>query len=116
MPKRAPPIPGEPSAKKRAPHKIPTVEPSVDNLRVLFGRRLKAARLQRAMTLMEMAEATGISNQNISKIEHAKTNLTLATMERLAAVLNLNVIDMFKPLESGDELTSKPSKNKRSKV
>lgn len=116
MPKRAPPISGEPLAEKRAPHKTPTVEPSSNSLRVLFGKRLKAARLQNAMTLMEMAEATRISNQNISKIEHGKTNLTLATMERLAAVVNLNVSEMFKPLEPGDELTSKPSKNKRFKV
>ena len=63
------------------------------------------------MTLMEVSEATGISNQNISKIEHGKTNLTLATMERLAVVVGLNVSEMVKPLESEGKPTPKRPKN-----
>lgn len=110
MPKRAPPLPGEPPAKKRAPRQLPTDELPSNSLQAIFGRRLKVARLQRAMTLMEMAEATGMTNQNISKIEHGKTNLTLATMERLAAVVGLDASEMIKPLEPGDKTASQTSK------
>ena len=68
------------------------------------------------MTLMEVSEATGISNQNISKIEHGKTNLTLATMERLAAVVGLNASEMIKPVDSEDKPTLQTSKKPRFKV
>lgn len=110
MTKRAPPAPGKFPAKKRAPRQLPTDDLPSDNLQAIFGRRLKVARLQRAMTLMEMAEATGMTNQNISKIEHGKTNLTLGTMARLAAVVGLDVSEMIKPLEPREETAPKTSK------
>lgn len=110
MAKRAPPVSGEPPAKKRAPRQPPTDELPSNSLQAIFGRRLKVARLQRAMTLMEMAEATGISNQNISKIEHGRTNLTLATMARLAAVVGLDASEMIKPLEPEGEPAPRTSK------
>jgi len=117
MSKRAPPVPGEhPAKKKRAPRQLPTDELSSNSLQAIFGRRLKVARLQRAMTLMEMAKATGISNQNISKIEHGKTNLTLATMARLAAVVGLDASEMIKPLEAEGEPAPRTSKKKPSNV
>lgn len=110
MPKRAPPGPGKHPVKKRAPRQLPTDELPSNSLQAIFGRRLKVARLQRAMTLMEMAEATGMTNQNISKIEHGKTNLTLATMERLATVVGLDASEMIRPLEPEDKPASQTSK------
>lgn len=111
MSKRAPPVSGETPVKKRAPRQLPTDELPSNSLQAIFGRRLKIARLQRAMTLMEMAEATGMTNQNISKIEHGKTNLTLDTMARLATVVGLDASEMIKPLESEGSPAPKTSKN-----
>ena len=110
MAKRAPPMTGEHPAKKRAPRQVPSDELPSNSLQAIFGRRLKTARLQRAMTLVEMADATGITNQSISKIEHGKTNLTLDTMARLAAVVGLDASEMLKPFESIDKPLSPLSK------
>ena len=110
MSKRAPPASGEPSAKKRAPRQIPTDEICPDDLQALFGRNFQVARLKNGLTLEDVAAATGMANQSISRIEHGKTNLTLATMKRLAAVVGIDVSEMIKPLSSHQPISSHSSK------
>lgn len=112
MSKRAPPIPGEPPTKKRAPRQIPIDEISPDDLQTLFGRNFQIARLRSKLTLEDVAAATGMANQSISRIEHGRTNLTLATMRKLAAVVGIDVSEMIKLPPSNQSLPTKPSKNK----
>ena len=112
MSKRAPSIPGELPAKKRAPRQIPTDEISPDNLQALFGRNFQIARLRNKLTLEDVAAATGMANQSISRIEHGRTNLTLATMRKLAAVVGIDVSEMIKLPPSNQSLPAKPSRNK----
>jgi len=94
MARRAPPIPGEAPAKKRAPRQMPTDEICPDDLQALFGRNFQVARLKSKLTLEDVAVATGMANQSISRIGHGKTNLTLATMKKLAAVVGMDVSEM----------------------
>ena len=112
MSKRAPPASGEHSAKKRAPHKVPANEVCPDDLQTLFGRNFQVARLKNGLTLEDVAAATGMANPSISRIEHGRTNLTLATMKRLAAVVGMEVSEMIKPPSSTQTLPSQPSKKK----
>ena len=112
MPKRAPPVPGETSAKKRVPRQVPTDEICSDDLQALFGRNFQAARLKSGLTLEDVAAATGMANPSISRIEHGRTNLTLATMKRLATVVGMDVSEMIKPRPSTQTLPSQPSKKK----
>ena len=112
MPKRAPPASGEPPVKKRAPRQIPTDEISPDDLQALFGRNFQIARLKSKLTLEDVAAATGMANQSISRIEHGKTNLTLATMRKLAAVVGIDVSEMIKAPPSDQSSPAQSSRNK----
>ena len=47
-------------------------------------RELVDARVERGMTLGQLAEATGICASNISRIESGNANPTLRTLQRLA--------------------------------
>ncbi len=96
MTKRAPPASTDSPPKKRAPRQIPNDEVPPDDLQALFGRNLKIARLKMKLTLEDVTLATGMSNQYLSKVENGRTNLTLATMKKLAAVVGLDVSEMIK--------------------
>ena len=110
MPKRPRPTPDKLLAKKRAPRQAPTDEICPDDLQALFGRNFQIARLQRKLTLEDVAAMTGMANQSISRIEHGKTNLTLATMKRLAAIVGTDVSEMIKPVPPNQPPLSPTSK------
>lgn len=112
MAKRPPPGPTDPEPKRRAPRQLPTDEVCPSDLQALFGRNLQVARLKQAMTLDDVAAATGMTNPYVSKVEHGRTNLTLSIMKKLAAAVNLEPGDMLKPLQTGDESPPKRSKKK----
>jgi len=96
MAKRVPPAAVDNPPKKRAPRQIPTDDVPPDDLQALFGRNLKIARLKMKLTLEDITLATGMKNQYVSKVENGQTNLTLATMKRLAAVVGLDVSEMIR--------------------
>jgi cyanate lyase len=96
MAKRVPPASTDSPPKKRAPRQVPVDDVPPDDLQALFGRSLKIARLQMRLTLEDITLATGMKNQYVSKVENGQTNLTLATMKKLAAVVRLDVSEMIK--------------------
>lgn len=112
MTKRAPPASPDSPQKKRAPRQIPTDEVPPDDLQALFGRSLKIARLKLKLTLEDITSATGMSNQYVSKVENGRTNLTLATMKKLAAVVGLDVSEMIKRPTIDPSSIIEASKNK----
>ena len=68
-------------------------------LQVLFGERLRQARIAAGMTQAEMAERSGVHVQYISKVELGQKNLTLGTMAKLAAAVGHSVSDMLREPE-----------------
>jgi transcriptional regulator with XRE-family HTH domain len=56
---------------------------------VLIGRRLRALRLERALSLMELASRAGISVSALSQIERGISSLKIKVMWPLAAALNV---------------------------
>lgn len=56
---------------------------------VLIGRRLRALRLERAMSLMDLASRAGISVSALSQIERGISSLKIKVMWPLAAALNV---------------------------
>jgi DNA-binding XRE family transcriptional regulator len=118
-PKSAPPLPDRavrrpaaaPSsptpAKRKAPSKAenkpaPPNLPAApkdevpEDLQVVFGKNLKAARLKCGLKQSELAERTGLTQQYLSLIETGHQNLTLKTMMALAQVVGHNVSDMLR--------------------
>lgn len=55
-----------------------------ESVTVRFGRRLRALRVKRGWTQVEMAERLGIDRSYISDMERGKKNICLPTLEVLA--------------------------------
>jgi transcriptional regulator with XRE-family HTH domain len=60
-----------------------------------LGERLKAIRLLRRKTLKEVAAAAGVSESFVSQVERGRTGASVATLQRLAAALGIEVSDLF---------------------
>jgi transcriptional regulator with XRE-family HTH domain len=62
---------------------------------VELGERIRAIRQLRRRTLKEIATAAGISESFLSQLERGRTNATIATLQRLATALGIEVSDLF---------------------
>jgi transcriptional regulator with XRE-family HTH domain len=62
---------------------------------VELGERLRAIRQLRRRTLKEVAGAAGVSESFLSQLERGRTNATIATLQRLATALGIDVSDLF---------------------
>ena len=65
------------------------------NGRLELGERLRAIRLLRRLTLREVAHAAGVSESFVSQLERGRTNASVATLQRLAAALGIEISDLF---------------------
>ena len=75
---------------------LPKEEQPPDELQILFGKNLRAARLKCGLKQSEVAERTGLPQQYLSLIEAGQQNLTLKTMSALAAAVNHEVTDLLR--------------------
>ncbi len=64
-------------------------EKEVQQLKEAFGRNLQKIRKSKKLSLLKMSYACTIDSSNISKIEHGKFNVTLATIVELATALDV---------------------------
>ena len=60
-------------------------------------RAMIMARKASGMTQQQLAEATGINQADISKLEHGSGNPSLRTLQRLAAGMGMNLRIEFVP-------------------
>lgn len=66
-----------------------------NNLLVNFGIKLKYWRLKRKLTQEELAEKLLVAPHYISDIERGRRNITMQTINRLAAALDIEVHRLF---------------------
>lgn len=87
---------------KRTPPTHPQAKRQISAL----GKRLRAARLRRAMTQGVLAERVGVSVPTIAKLEDGEPSTSMATMLRVLTVLGLGAdIDLLAAQDSlGREL------------
>ncbi len=64
-----------------------------------FGANLKAGRQRMGLTQAQLAEAAGLLQQYISLVESGRQNVTIATANDLANVLNCDIRDLLGPLK-----------------
>ena len=64
---------------------IRTQEPATG---VMVGNAVSAARAKKGMSLIELAEVTGIDQSDISKIERGVANPSIKTLHRIAEALD----------------------------
>jgi transcriptional regulator with XRE-family HTH domain len=60
-----------------------------------LGERLRAIRLLRRRTLKDIAVAAGVSESFLSQLERGRSNASVASLQRLAAALGIEVSDLF---------------------
>jgi transcriptional regulator with XRE-family HTH domain len=60
-----------------------------------LGERLRAIRLLRRLTLREVAQAAGVSESFVSQLERGRSSASVATLQRLAAAVGIEVSDLF---------------------
>ena len=63
--------------------------------RVELGERLRAIRLLRRRTLKDVALAAGVSESFLSQLERGRSSASVASLQRLAAALGIEVSDLF---------------------
>jgi transcriptional regulator with XRE-family HTH domain len=82
----------------------PAVSPrrgTAGSLDLHFGRKLKARRLIRELSQNDIAEALGLTFQQIQKYEKGTNRMSAATIVRIAAVLKTDVQYFFDALPNG---------------
>jgi len=64
-----------------------------------IGQRVKEYRLERVLTIAQLAELCGISKGMLSKVENSHTSASLSTLAHLANALEVPVTAFFRGLE-----------------
>jgi transcriptional regulator with XRE-family HTH domain len=59
------------------------------------GERLRAVRRLRRLTLRDVAGRAGVSESFVSQVERGRTSPSIASLQRLAAAVGLEVSDLF---------------------
>lgn len=85
------PAPGAPAPGALAPDLDDEVDP------LLIGRRIRAARTARGLSLAELAAALDRAPSQLSVIENGKRELRLGELRRIARVLEVGVEDLLDP-------------------
>jgi transcriptional regulator with XRE-family HTH domain len=65
-------------------------EKELELLKGKFGKNLQKIRESKKLSLLELSYNTSLDDSNISKIEHGKFNITLATIVELAKGLDVH--------------------------
>lgn len=68
-----------------------------------IGQQIKQLRLDKGLTLQELAEMVDLTASHISQIENAKSSPSLATLKLISRALGCRLIDFF-----ADELVDDP--------
>lgn len=62
----------------------------------MYENKLKKIRMEKGLTITKLADLTGISAGYICHLENgSRTNPSIETMEKIAAVLNKTILEVF---------------------
>jgi transcriptional regulator with XRE-family HTH domain len=67
-----------------------------ENLRSVFARNLRKFRTGKNLSQEGLAELAGLHRTYVSSVERRERNVTLETLERLAAALEVDPVDLLK--------------------
>src|SRR5215475_1795576 len=74
---------------------------AVDAGEIRVGARLRARRLERGLTMAEIAQRTGLTTGFISQLERDLTSASLSSLYRICAALEIRVGDLIDDVPSG---------------
>lgn len=67
-----------------------------------IARNLRNLRLERGLPQDQLAANAGISQTFLSQVESGKRNVSVDTLECLANVLNVDIVDILSPFQGGE--------------
>ena len=70
-----------------------------------IGARIRTLRIDRGLTLAEVADKTNFSRSYLSKLEHSKTAPPVATLSAIADALGVHIADIFAEAEPETKIT-----------
>lgn len=93
------------------PHTIPGVLPELadgeaPSASSLIGERIRALRHSRALTLVQVAERSGLSQPFLSQVETGRARPSFASVDRIARALGTTQIELFAALADPAEARS----------
>lgn len=62
-----------------------------------IGRRLRRARLERGLTLDQVASAVGLTKSFLSQLERDGTSASVASLQRICQVLGIRIAELLEP-------------------
>ena len=66
------------------------------DLLINFGKNLRALRLEKKLTQVELAELAEFDRNYIGMLERGERNPSLINLGRLSKALNLDLVDLFR--------------------
>ncbi len=66
-----------------------------ESARARFARNLRAVRVSIGLSQEALAEEAGLHRTYIGSVERAERNVSIDSMERLAAALNVDIVDLL---------------------
>ena len=70
---------------------------SRESARLRFARKLKQRRLELELSQEGLAEIAGLHRTYVGSVERAERNISIDSMERLAAALRVDVVQLLLP-------------------
>ncbi|HDD05125.1 MAG TPA: XRE family transcriptional regulator [Candidatus Aenigmarchaeota archaeon] len=67
----------------------------MEDIKVFFAKQLKKLRIAKGLSQEQLALLAGLNRTYISKIEKAKRNITLETVQKLASALGIHYREFF---------------------
>ena len=69
---------------------------SENSLQINVGRRIQNIRESKGISQQELAAKCNFEKSNMSRLEAGRVNPTLATLEKVALALEIDIIELFK--------------------
>src|ERR1051325_2806148 len=76
------------------------------------GRRIRALRMQRRLTLNDVAAKSGITQSALSQIEREQASPTVGTLKAIASALSVTIGDLFPASRSPGRAVVHPAERK----
>jgi transcriptional regulator with XRE-family HTH domain len=71
----------------------------MSELKIKFGKKLRRIRRMRDLSQEQLAEKASMSADFISTLERGLSNASFETLQKLAEVLEVEVSELFTPIE-----------------
>ncbi len=69
---------------------------SENSLQINVGKRIQNIRESKGISQQELAAKCNFEKSNMSRLEAGRVNPTLATLEKVALALEIDIIELFK--------------------